>query len=81
MAPFGAGGIGRIEAKSISPATAKPGQPSEPSCSWPFAMRRRAGPFAFRVEIGMRGDESALLVLGRKAHAVDEVVAVALDMA
>jgi hypothetical protein len=47
IADLGASGIGRIEAKSISPATAKPGPPSEPRRNFPLVMRRRAGPACF----------------------------------
>src|SRR5262249_21329301 len=45
IADLGAAGIGRSAAKSVSPATAKPGQASEPRRSWPLSMRSRAGPF------------------------------------
>jgi hypothetical protein len=44
---LGESGIGRIEAKSISPATAKPEPPSEPRRNFPSVMRRRAGPACF----------------------------------
>ena len=76
----GAAGIGRMEAKSSAAATAKPGQSSEPIERRPSAMRSRAGPVALRVKVGVRGDEGRLLGRGRERHAVDEVVAVALDM-
>ncbi len=42
--PAGAAGIGRMAAKSMSAATAKPGQASEPSEICPLSMIRRAGP-------------------------------------
>ena len=47
IAAFEASGIGRIAAKSVSPATAKPGPPREPRRNVPLAMRRRAGPACF----------------------------------
>ena len=42
--PCGGVRMGCRAAKSMSAATAKPGQPSEPSWSRPLSMRRRAGP-------------------------------------
>ena len=76
----GAAGIGRMEAKSSPAADGKARAIERADREAPLrdAQPRRAG--ALGIEIGMRGDEGRLLGLGRERHAVDEVVAVALDM-
>jgi hypothetical protein len=55
IADLGASGIGRIEAKSISPATAKPGPPSEP---------RRNFAVTADVAVEHRGDPRQSLKIG-----------------
>ena len=80
MRPFGGAAIGRMAAKSMSAATAKPGQ-AERAQRQPAMLdaqaRRAAGSV---VEVRVRAGEGGLLALGHERHAVDEMMAVALDV-
>ena len=80
MRPFGAAGIGRMAAKSMSAATAKPGQASEPSASRPLLDAQPGGAAGPVVEVRVRAGEGRLLALRRERHAVDEMMAVALHV-
>ena len=78
---LGAAGIGAWRRNPSPPPTAKPGQSSEPSASRPSAMRSRAGRRCLaRRDRDGAATKAACSRLGRERHAVDEVMAVALDM-